>query len=88
MSNGTPFVTASVYANPEMDRVPDAASTKIDRARRGALFHDFQRIAMEDLPILPLLRPIYVTVASVKIKDFMIGPEGLRGMLAPTRLDA
>ena len=88
VNKGTPFVNASGYANPEMDKVLDAAGTEIDPAKRAALFHDFQRIAMEDLPILPLVRPIYVTVASARVKHFMNGPEGMRGTLAPTRLEA
>lgn len=84
---GTPFVNASGYQNPEMDRVLDAAATEIDPAKRVELFHDFQRIAMEDLPILPLARPIYVTVANARVKEFMGGPEGMRGTLAQTWLE-
>ena len=84
---GTPFVNASGYANPEMDAVLDAAAVETDPAKRAELFHEFQRIAMADLPILPLARPIYVTVANAKLKDFMTGPEGIRSGMAATWLE-
>ena len=85
---GTPFVNASGYDNPKMDEVLDAAAVEPDPDKRRALFHEFQRIAMEDLPILPLARPIYVTIANARLKDFMTGPEGVRNGLGAAWLEA
>ncbi len=84
---GTPFVNASGYSNPEMDTVLDAAAVEPDAAKRRDLFHRFQQIAMADLPILPLARPIYVTVANARLKNFMPGPEGVRSSLASAWLE-
>jgi peptide/nickel transport system substrate-binding protein len=88
INKGTPFVNASGYSNPEMDKVLNDAAAAIDQGRRVSLFHDFQRIAMTDLPILPLARPIYAMVANAKVKNFLNGPEGFYGTLGPTRLEA
>lgn len=82
ISQGTPFVNASDYRNPEMDRVLDAAAVETDAAKRIEQMHEFQRIAMEDLPLLPLARPIYALVASSRVKDFLEGPEGIAGTLS------
>lgn len=78
VKQGTPFVNASGYSNPAMDKILDAAALEMDREKRHALFAQFQRIAMEDLPILPISRPVTVTVANKKVKNFMTTAEGWR----------
>lgn len=83
---GTPFVNASSYSNPEMDEVLEKAAVEPDPAKRAALFKRFQQIAMEDLPFLPLVRPIYVTVANAKVDNFVVGPEGVRSRYATLSL--
>ena len=42
------------YANPEMDRLLDAAEVELDDTKRRALWADIQRLYMTDLPVLPL----------------------------------
>jgi len=75
---GAPFVNASGYAEPEMDAVLDAAAVEPDEGRRRALFGKFQQIAMRDLPLFPMALPTSLTLASSKVHDFMLGPEGMR----------
>ncbi|CAH1657531.1 ABC transporter substrate-binding protein [Chelatococcus asaccharovorans] len=87
IKQGTPFVNASGYKNPEMDALLLKAAVEPDAGKRAALFKRFQQIAMEDLPILPLVRPIYVTVANAKAKNFVTGPEGVRSHYATLSLD-
>ena len=86
IAQGTPFVNASNYQNPKMDEVLDKAASEPAEDKRAELFKRFQQIAMEDLPILPLARPIYVTVASAKLDNFVTGPEGVRGRYASLTL--
>jgi len=78
ISKGTPFVNASGYDSTEMDRILEAAAIEPNVEKRKALFLEFQQLAMEDLPILPLARPIYVTVAKANVENFILGPEGVR----------
>lgn len=82
IKQGTPFVNASGYKNPEMDEVLSKAAVEPDPAKRADLFKRFQQIAMADLPILPLARPIYVTVANARVENFITGPEGVRSRYA------
>ncbi|GAB6053998.1 peptide ABC transporter substrate-binding protein [Magnetospira thiophila] len=42
------------YKNPEMDRLLEAMEVELDRDKRRALWHRFQEIYAEDLPVLPL----------------------------------
>ena len=84
---GTPFVNAGGYGNPEMDEVLSAAAVEPDPEKRVALFHRFQQIAMTDLPILPLVRPIYVTIASAKLDNFVVGPDGVRNHYATLTIE-
>lgn len=87
IKQGTPFVNASGYSNPEMDDVLSKAAVEPEASKRAELFKRFQQIAMSDLPILPLARPIYVTVASANVRDFVTGPEGVRGRYATLTLE-
>lgn len=51
---GTPWQNASGYASPEADRLLEAAQQETDPAKRRALYQDLQKLAMEDLPLIPL----------------------------------
>ena len=62
--------------------VLNKAAVEPDAEARKALLAEFQKIAMTDLPMLPLARPIYVTVASANVRDFITGPEGIRSNYA------
>ncbi|GGF77272.1 peptide ABC transporter substrate-binding protein [Azorhizobium oxalatiphilum] len=85
---GSPFVNASGYASPEMDKVLEAAGTEIDPDKRKALFHEFQKLAMTDLPILPLLDLDYTCIINKRVHDVMAMPEGIRGSFADVWLSA
>ena len=87
IKQGTPFVNASNYQNPEMDDVLSKAAVEPDEGKRAELFKRFQQIAMEDLPILPLARPFYFTVASARVSDFVTGPDGIRGRSASLSIE-
>ena len=78
IAQGTPFVNASGYSSAEMDRILEAAAVEPDTEARKALFEEFQALAMEDLPILPLARPTYTTVSAANVVDAVTGPEGAR----------
>lgn len=77
-NQGTPFVNVTGYASAEMDRILESAAVEPNPAARRDLFLEFQRLAMEDLPILPLARPIYVTIAAANVRNFVTTPEGIR----------
>lgn len=77
-SPGTPFVNSTGYKSDEMDKVLESASVDPKPEARRELFVRFQQIAMTDLPILPVARPIYVTIAAANVENFVPGPDGIR----------
>ncbi|PTX01694.1 ABC transporter substrate-binding protein [Pararhodobacter aggregans] len=77
-SQGTPFVNSTGYESAEMDQILEDASVEPDPEARRALFVRFQQLAMTDLPILPVARPIYVTIAAANVVNFVPGPDGIR----------
>jgi peptide/nickel transport system substrate-binding protein len=85
---GTPFVNASGYASPAMDQILEAASIEPDMAKRKELLYQFQRLAMTDLPVLPLLDLDYTAIHAKKVQNLVASPEGIRGNFADLWLSA
>ncbi|AGT10713.1 ABC transporter substrate-binding protein [Paracoccus aminophilus] len=54
---GVPFSNGAHYANPEVDRLLEAAASENDPAKRKELFTAFQNIVVEDLPAIDLVAP-------------------------------
>lgn len=55
IAKGRTNTNATNYINPAFDAAADAAATELDPVKRKAAMAEVQRIAMEDLPILPLV---------------------------------
>jgi peptide/nickel transport system substrate-binding protein len=66
---GVPFSNASGYANPEMDRLLEQVQVENDQVKRQQEFHEIQKIAARDLPILPLLELDQLTIFNKKVHD-------------------
>lgn len=76
IKKGVPFSNASGYSNAEMDRVLEAAQTENDLGKRKALFHEMQRMAARDVPVIDLLHVKSVTVFNKRVKNHTTGAEG------------
>jgi peptide/nickel transport system substrate-binding protein len=85
---GLPFSNSAHYANPEVDRLLEAAGEEPDAAKRQQLFFDFQKIVAEDLPALNTVAPRDVVVYNRRVKDFALGAEGLRRNFADVYLES
>jgi peptide/nickel transport system substrate-binding protein len=79
---GLGFSNAAHYANPEVDRLLEAASVEIDEAKRRALFGDFQRIIQTDLPVLNLLSNNSYTVTKRTVRGHTVTIDGPRANFA------
>ena len=62
--DGVPFSNQGGYANAELDTIIDQAAETIDTEARTALYNDFQRIVVEDLPLINVAEWGFTTVAS------------------------
>ena len=79
IQKGVVYTNPTDYRNPEMDRVIEAAQNEFDLTKRKALYLEMQRIAMTDLPVIPLMETRFTTVASRKLKNHTIGSDGVIG---------
>jgi peptide/nickel transport system substrate-binding protein len=79
---GVAFSNGSGYSNPEVDKLLEAAQSEIDSAKRAGLFHDFQRVIMRDLPILPLVDGQYFAVRSRAVVGTEATPYGIHDNFA------
>ncbi|XAH24022.1 ABC transporter substrate-binding protein [Xylophilus sp. GW821-FHT01B05] len=85
---GIPFANAAGYQNPAVDTLLAQAATEQDEARRVALFRQFQKIAMDDLPLLPLVAVPRGNVWSKRVHGLFSGVEGSAGSLANAWVEA
>ncbi len=85
-AKGSPFVNAGGYASPAMDALLEAAASEPDPVRRRDVFREFQRVAMTDLPLLPLLDLDYPTIIDTRVRNVVALPEGIRGNFADVRI--
>lgn len=79
---GLPFSNGSGYANPEVDRLLEAAAIEIDETRRQQQFAEFQRHIAHDLPDITLLALDTYTIADRRVRGHTVGADGIAGNLA------
>ncbi|AWJ87887.1 ABC transporter substrate-binding protein (plasmid) [Azospirillum sp. TSH58] len=72
---GVPNTNGAQYSNPELDAVIETALRESDPARRTEAFHAWQRIAMTDLPNIPLFELERVTLHNRKVKGLEDRPD-------------
>ncbi len=76
---GVVYSNPTGYANPEMDRLLEAAQSENDPEKRKALYLDMQALAMTDLSVIPLMETRFATIASAKLKNHTITADGVIG---------
>ena len=59
------------YKNPEMDRLLDAARQERSGAAYGDLVKQFVKIAMTDVPVIPLYQPVLDVVMQKSIDGYI-----------------
>ena len=79
IGKGVVFTNSTDYKSPAMDRVLEAAQTENDTKKRFELFAEMQRLAMTDLPVLPLMEMKFFTIANKRVMNHTITADGLIG---------
>lgn len=70
-----PWTNASGYRNPAVDKIIGDVQGEPDPSKRVALFKEFQRIVLEDLPTLPLLELKFFTVEAANLRHPVNGDQ-------------
>jgi peptide/nickel transport system substrate-binding protein len=76
---GTVFVNSTHYSNPRVDELLRSATTEANAARRAAFYKEFQKIVVEDSPIVWLFDMQFVNVYNNKYQDIITSPLGVYG---------
>ena len=79
IQKGVVFTNNTDYRSPEMDRILESAQGENDPVKRKALYLEMQRLAMTDLPVIPLMETRFLTISSSKLKNHTISADGVIG---------
>jgi len=82
IQKGVAFSNGSHYASPQADKLLESAQSENDPAKRRALYVEFQKLVMNDLPRIPLIVLDEVAVASKRVHDYVTDDTGFYGNLA------
>lgn len=77
---GVPFSNTSRYSNPRVDELLAAAAVETDAGKRKALYVEFQKIVVEDMPLHYIHTMPYYTIHDPRLAGL---PEGIWGSMAP-----
>jgi peptide/nickel transport system substrate-binding protein len=83
---GVAFSNGSGYNSADADKALEDAQTEVDPAKRAALFRDFQKIVMMDLPLFPIADARYITIRSKTVMNAEVDPLGAHGSFAEAYL--
>lgn len=72
--SGVPFSNQGGYANAELDALIAKAAVTIDETERIKLYHRFQQLVEDDLPLINVAEWGFITVASERVKNIANNP--------------
>jgi peptide/nickel transport system substrate-binding protein len=71
---GVPFSNQGGYANAELDALIAKAAETLDAEARTALYHDFQKLVVADLPLINVAEWGFITVARTSVQNVSNNP--------------
>lgn len=74
---GTVFVNNTHYSNPKVDDILARATAEPDAKKRAALYYEFQKIVVDDSPIVWLFDMQFVNIYNKKFHDVITSPLGV-----------
>jgi peptide/nickel transport system substrate-binding protein len=84
---GVPWTNGSGYSNPRLDAVMEQAAREPDEVKRKAEIKEWQQIVQEDVPLLELIEPMWITVSTARFKKLSLQADGLFSSYADTWLE-
>ena len=84
---GTPFVNAARYSDPEVDQLLTSGATSADATERSMIYRTLQQKLAEDLPVVNLFEMEFLTVYNEKLRDHTLSAMGAYGSFDRAYLD-
>lgn len=66
---GTAWSNQFGYKSAEMDKLIDDAAAELDTSKRAGLYHQIQKLAMTDLPVIFAIEHTFLGITSKKLKN-------------------
>ena len=77
IKQGTVFVNASQWSNPEADELMDKATVEPDLNKRAEYYHRVQKIVVDQAPIVWVFELNFPTVVNRRYHDVIVSPLGI-----------
>jgi len=74
---GVPYANAFAYASEATDRIIESYQREAVPQKRVETFHQFQRQALKDLPMLPVMQAPFFTAYNRKLRGLDFSPTGV-----------
>lgn len=78
IKQGTPFSNGTLYSNPEVDALFEAAAVEPDTAKRKELFNKVQHLLVRDLPHYELVAQKNIAVYNKRVRNPVDSSNGVR----------
>ncbi len=85
---GVPFSNGSNYNNPKVDKLLEDASVENDPVKRKAMFFEFQKIIIEEVPDITLFQPLYLTIKNKRVHEDSPTADGVEANMSNVWLDS
>ena len=66
---GTPWTNQFGWQSDEMDALIDEAASELDPEARAAIYHEIQRMAMEEIPVIFAIEYHFISMTSTKLHN-------------------
>ncbi len=87
IATGVPWTNASGYNNLKFDKLIESIQVEPNAKKRVELFHQFQRLAETDLPVIPLIEQANFTVYNKAVHGLGKAPDAALSSLKNVWLD-
>lgn len=74
LPDGVPFSNQGGYKNEQMDALIEKAAETIDESQRTNLYHEFQKLVTQDLPLINVADWGFITVARNSVRNVSNNP--------------
>jgi peptide/nickel transport system substrate-binding protein len=87
IKKGVPWTNGSGYSNPKLDAIIEQAAREPDENKRKAQIKEWQQIVQEDVPVLELIEPVWITVSNSRFRKLALQGDGLFASYADVWLE-
>ena len=74
---GAPFSNSARLTLPKVDALLESATVEPDHAKRAELYHQFQKLVVDEAPVIWVTEVAFTTVSNKRLHDHLVSPLGV-----------